>query len=178
MINKLYRTSIFIISVCLFLSCCSTTQYIRYQNGTTVAYELPVGWNVKKINPPSDHFNIIEPDESIDSHPGITIDYYHEIGSQAPKTQGAYAQSYLSEIHTVKDDEVKMETVKTVSSPAYGNITIYNFYSDYYGDHLVAIIVNDRGYCIVELWRTISDKQNIYQSEFENVVRSIVIKHK
>jgi hypothetical protein len=177
MIYKMYRISILIISVCLFLSCSSTTQYIRYQNGTTVEYELPLSWNVKNVKPPSDHFNIIEPNESIDPRPGITIDYYNEIDSQFPKTQEAYAKSYLSKIHDVKDDDVKMEIVKTVCSPTYGNITIYNFYSDYYGDHLVAIIVNDSGHCIVELWRSVSVKQNIYQSEFENVVRSIVIKH-
>jgi hypothetical protein len=137
-----------------------------------------LNWNVKKVKPPSDHFNVIEPKESIDSRPGITIDYYNERDLQFPKTQEGYAKSYLSEIHDVKDDDVKMEIVKTVGSPTYGDITIYNLSSDYYGDHLVAIIVNDSGYCIVELWRSISDKQSIYQSEFENVVRSIVIEHK
>ena len=174
----MYKILILTISVCFFLSCSSTTQYLRYQKGTTVQYELPLNWEVKNIEPPSDHFNIIEPNESINSHPGITIDYYPKIDSKFPKTQEGYAKLYLSEIHNVKDDAVKMDILKTISSPIYGNITIYRFYSDYYGDHLVAIVVNDNVYCIIELWRTVSDLQNIYQSEFEDVVRSIIIKHK
>jgi hypothetical protein len=173
----MYKILILTISVCVFLSCSSTTQYIRYKNGTIVKYELPLSWKVKNVEPPSDHFNIIEPKESIDSHPGITIDYYTKIDSEFPKTQEGYARLYLCEIHNVKDDDVKMDILKTISSPTYGNITIYNFYSDYYGDHLVAIVVNDTGYCVIELWRTVSDLQNIFQSEFEDVVRSIIIKH-
>jgi hypothetical protein len=137
-----------------------------------------VRWRVKNVEPPSDHFNIIEPKESIDSHPGITIDYYAKIDSKFPKTQEGYAKLYLSEIHNVKDDNVKMDILKTINSATYGNITIYRFYSDYYGDHLVAIIVNTTGYCVIELWRRVSDLQNIYQSEFEDVVSSIIIKHK
>ena len=166
------------IFVCFFLSCSSTTRYIRYKNGTTVEYELPVNWKVKNVEPPSDHFNIIEPNESIDSNPGITIDYYAKIDSKYPKTQEGYAKLYLSEIHNIKDDDVKMDILKTISSPTYGDITIYSFYSDYYGDHLIAMVLNDTGYCVIELWRTASDQQNIYQPEFEDVVRSIIIKHK
>ena len=174
----MYKILILTISVCFFFSCSSTTQYIRYQNGTTVKYELPLSWEVKNVKPPSDHFNIIEPNESIDSHPGITIDYYDKIDSKIPKTQDGYAKLYLSEIHSVKDDDVKMDILKTISSPTYGSIKIYNFHSDYYGDHLVAIVINDAGYCVIELWRTIFDEQNIYQPEFEDVIRSIIIKHK
>jgi hypothetical protein len=166
------------ISVYFFISCSSTAQYIRYKNGTTIKYNLPLNWKVKNVEPPSDHFNIIEPNESLDSHPGITIDYYPMIDDKFPRTQEGYAKLYLSEIHIVKDPEVKMDNLKTISSPAYGNITIYRFYSEYYGDHLVAIVENDIGYCIIELWRTVSDPQNIYQSEFEDVVSSIIIKHK
>ena len=137
-----------------------------------------MSWKVKKVKPPSDHFNIIHPNESIDSHPVITIDYYVKIDSKFPKTQEGYAKLYLSEIHSVKDDDVRMDILKTIRSPTYGIITIYSFYSDYYGDHLVAMVVNDTGYCVVELWRTVSDQLNIYQSEFEGVFRSIVITHK
>jgi hypothetical protein len=174
----MHKIIILAISVCIFLSCSSTTQYIWYQNGTIVKYELPLNWKVKNVEPPSDHFNIIGPNESINSHPVITIDYYDKIDSKSPKTKEAYAKLYLSEIQNVKDDKVKIDTLKTISSPTYGPIKIYNFYSDYYGNHLVSMVVNDTGYCIIELWRTISDQQNNYQSEFENVVRSILIKHK
>jgi hypothetical protein len=174
----MFKLIMLTISICFLFSCSSTTQYIRYQNGTTVTYELPSGWKVKNVKPPSDHFNIIEPFESSDSHPGITIDYHEKIDSIHPQTQEGYAKSYLDKIHTVKDDEVKMDFLKTIRSPTYGDITIYRFYSHYYGDHLVAVVVNDTGYCVVELWRTISDQQNMYQSEFENVVSSIIMKHK
>jgi len=177
-IIKMYKILTLTISVCFFLSCSSTTQYIRYQNGTIVKYELPLRWKVINVEPPSDHFNIIEPNESIDSNPGITIDYVANTDSKFPKTQEGYAKLYLSEIHNVKDADVKMDMLKTIRSPIYGNITIYRFFSDYYGDHLVAVVLNHTGYCVIELWRTVSDRQNIYQSEFEDVVRSIIIKHK
>ena len=171
------RICILTFLACFILSCSSTTHSIRYQNGTTVTYELPSGWQVKKVKPPSDHFNIIEPNESIGSHPEITIDYYDKTDEKIPKTQEACAKLYLNEIHTVKDEDVKMDILKTISSPTYEDITIYNLYSPYYGNHLVAFIVNDAGYCIIELWRTIHDQKDIYQSEFENVVRSIIIKN-
>ena len=174
----MYKILILTIFVCFFLSCSSSSRYIRYQNGTIVKYELPLGWKVKNVEPPSDHFNIIEPNESIDSNPGITIDYYTNIDSKFPQTQEAYAKLYLSEIHNVKDDDVKMDILKTISSPTYGNIKIYHFYSDYYGDHLVAVVLNGTGYCVIELWRIGSDQHNIYQSEFEDVVKSITIKQK
>jgi hypothetical protein len=165
-------------SVFLLFSCSSTTQHIRYQNGTTVTYKLPSGWKVKQVTPPSDHFNIIEPDEFNDSHPGITIDYHANTSSPFAHTQEGYAKQYLHEIHNVKDDKVKMEPLKTVSSSTYGDITIYRFYSNYFGDHLVAMVLNDTGYCVVELWRTISDQQYLYQLEFEYVVSTIIMKHK
>jgi len=173
----MFKIFIFTILACFFLSCSSTTQSIRYQNGTTITYKLPSGWQVKKVKPPSDHFNIIEPVESIDSHPGITIDYYDKTDEKIPETQEACAKLYLHEIHTVKDEDVKMDMLKTIRSTTYGDITIYNFYSAYYGDHLVAFVVNDAGYAVIELWRTVHDKKDIYQSEFENVVRSTIIKN-
>jgi hypothetical protein len=172
----MYKILLLLISVCFFLSCSSTKQHIRYQNGTTVEYELPLSWKVKKVKPPSDHFNIIEPKESIDSHPVITIDYYAKIDGKYPKTQEGYATLYLDEIHKTKDFDVKMDIIKTISSPTYGSIAIYNFYSDYYGDHLVAIVVIETGYCVIELWRTVSDQKNLYQHEFEDVVRSVIIR--
>lgn len=171
----MFKKCILAILGCVFLSCSTTTQSIRYQNGPTVTYELPFGWHVKKVKPPSDHFNIIEPVESIDSHPGITIDYYDKTDGKITKTQEACAILYLHEIHSVKDEDVKMDILKTIRSTTYGDITIYNYYSAYYGDHLVAFIVNDAGHCVVELWRTVHDQKDIYQSEFENVVRSIII---
>ena len=172
----MFKLFIIIILICVFFSCSSTTQSIRYQNGTTVTYELPSDWQVKKVKPPSDHFNIIEPIESNDSHPAITIDYYEKTDGQFPKTQEACAKQYLNEIHTVKDEDVKMDILKTIRSPTYGDITIYNLYSAYYGDHLVAFIVIHAGYGVIELWRTVHDQKYIYQSEFENVVRSTNIK--
>lgn len=174
----MYKILLLSISVCFSLSCSSTTQSIRYQNGTTVTYELPLNWKVQNVEPPSDHFNLIEPNESIDSNPGITIDFYTKNDSKFPKTQEGYAKLYLSEIHNAKDHDVKMDVLRTISSPTYGNISIYRFKSDYYGDHLVAMVLNVPGYCVIELWRTISDGQNIYQSEFEDVVRSITIEQK
>ena len=172
------KLMILTISVCLLFSCSSNIHSIRYQNGTTVTYKLPPDWKVKNVNPPSDHFNIIEPKEFSDSYTGITIDYHEKIEGKYPHTQEGNAKLYLHEIHNVKDDEVKMELLKTISSPKYGDITIYRFYSNYFGDHLVAMVLNDTGHCVVELWRTISDQQNLYQSEFEDVVSSILLKHK
>ena len=174
----MYKIFVLTILACCFLSCSSTTKSICYQNGTTIKFELPSGWQVKNVKPPSDHFNIIEPIESIDSRPGITIDYYEKPVSKFSKAQEGYAKLYLNEIHNIKDEDVRMNISKTISSPTYGDIAIYNFQSAYYGDHLVAFIVNDTGYCVIELWRTIHDQKDIYQSEFENVVRSIIIKHK
>jgi hypothetical protein len=173
----MFKIFILAILACFFISCSSATQSIRYQNGTTVSYELPSGWQVKNVKPPSDHFNIIEPIESIDSHPGITIDYYDETNEKLPKTQDACAILYLHEIHSVKDEDVKMDILKTIHSPIYGNITIYSYYSAYYGDHLVAFIMNEDGYCVIELWRTIHDQKDMYKSEFESVVRSITLKN-
>ena len=172
----MFKLFICIIPLCVFLSCSSTTQSIRYQNGTAVTYELPSGWQVKKVKPPSDHFNIIAPIESSDSHPAITIDYYRKTDGQFPKTQEACAKRYLKEIHAVKDEDVKMDFLKTIRSPTYGDIAIYHLYSAYYGDHLFAFIVMDAGYGVIELWRTVHDMKDIYQSEFENVVRSTNIK--
>ena len=140
-------------------------------------FTIPDGWEMYDIKAPSEVQNLITPigKEGL-SDPGISLDAYCSFDKRFPETQRGCAESYLDGIHDVKDDTVKLEEVGNVSNESHGEITIFRYYSDWYGDHLVAMIV-DRGiYATAELWTETEQDRKTYRSGFEEFVRGVRLK--
>ncbi|HEY1084900.1 MAG TPA: hypothetical protein VGE29_21730 [Prosthecobacter sp.] len=114
------------------------------------------------------------------AHPGagttISIRVYDRFDSMFPKTQQGCAESYLAGIHDIHDDSVVMEACGSVRNRAHGETAIYRYHSDWYGDHLVAMIVAGHGYATVELWTKSAAQREQHTAAFERVVEGIQLK--
>ena len=162
----------------LGLSSCTTISSYRVikQNGAKIRYELPNGWIVQKIEPPADYYNIISPKSATKpSDTSITIDFYNQFDFRFPQTEAGCAASYLDATQGHKDPAVRMSVIGSIHSPIYGHIAIFNFSSDYFGDHLVSIIVAQGGYVMVELWARTTEERLKYTQPFQEVVRGLSV---
>lgn len=169
-----------IISLGLVLGLCSCTTVSRNrvikENGASMRYQLPKGWMVDRITPPADYFNVISPTKTTKpSDVCITIDFYDQYDPRYPQTQAGCASSYLEATQSHKDSAVQMSLIGSVHSGRYGSIAIYNYSSDYFGDHLDSFIVTHGGYANIELWATKAADRIAYTQAFEEVVRSLSV---
>lgn len=145
--------------------------------GFAGTYRVPKGWEVRKIEGPSRVENMIqEIGRSDRDDPGITVNAYCRFNDRFPRTQQGCAESYLDGIHDVDDDSVQSEIVGSVSNPHHGDITLYRFHSEWYGDHLVAMIVADSGYATVELWADSQEQREKHFEAFREFVKGIELK--
>ena len=93
-----------------------------------------------------------------------------------PRTQQGCAESYLNGIHDVDDDSVQFEIVGSVPNRFHGDIMLYRFHSDWYGDHLIAMIVAESGYATVELWTDSQEQREKHSEAFREFVKGIELK--
>lgn len=166
------------ISVVLSLVSCATLTRDREikQNGAIIHYKLPHTWIVQNVKEPSDHYNIITPaDSKSPSDPSITIDFYNQFDFQFPQTEKGCADSYLYATQGHKDPAVKMSKIGSITSPIYGAVSQYRYFSDYFGDHLISFIVTDGGYVTVELWTKTAEEREIYTKPFQEIVQSLSV---
>lgn len=161
----------------VFSSCATPSIHSSSCCGVAGTYRVPQGWEVRKIEGPSRVENMIqEIGRSGRDDPGITVDAYCGFDNRFPRSQKGCAESYLDGIHDVDDDSVQFEAVGSVINPVHGAITIYRFHSEWFGDHLVAMIVADSGYATVELWADNEKQREKHSEAFREFVKGIVLK--
>jgi hypothetical protein len=164
--------------VILGLVSCATSSHQRYinQNGARLSYTLPKDWIVQKVSEPADYYNIISPANATKpSDPSITIDYYNHFDFRFPTTEKGCAESYLDAIQGHKDPKVTMSIIGMTTSPIYGDITLYRYHSDYFGDHLVSFVVTKHGYVTIELWVKTTEEREQFTKAFQDVVLSLSV---
>lgn len=145
--------------------------------GIAGTYRVPQGWEVRKIEGPSRVQNMIqEIGRSGRDDPGITVDAFCKFDNRFPRTQQGCAERYLDGIHDVDDDSVQFEIVGSVPNQFHGDITLYRFHSEWFGDHLVAMIVAEKGYATVELWADTQGQRETHSDSFREFVKGIKLK--
>ena len=137
-------------------------------------YRIPDGWVATKVEGPSRVRNVIQQiGHTAREDPSITIDAFCQFDRRFPRTQQGCADSYLDGIHDVDDDSVKLEVFGTVQNQNHGEITLYRYYSDWLGDHLVAMIVTTYGYGTAELWADTATGRKTHTAAFKVFVQGI-----
>ena len=145
--------------------------------GVAGTYRVLQGWEIRKIEGSSRVENMIqEIGRSGRDDPGITVDAYCRFDHRFPHSQQGCAESYLDGIHDVDDDSVQFEIVGSVLNPLHGDITLYRFHSEWFGDHLVAMIVVESGYAIAELWADNKEQREKHSEAFREFVKGIELK--
>lgn len=112
-------------------------------SSATATFKLPKGWsgirNDAEFHGSERYWlcptNLIE----VRNHPSIEVLFAY-LDFTAPYTQLGQARAYLEATHRHADDAVKMREVGVVRHPQLGPITLFRFYSDYWGERLYATI--------------------------------------
>ena len=161
-----------------FLSGCSTPSIRSSSCGGEVGtYQIPNGWEVRKIEGPAQVENMLQKIGRSDREdPSITIDAYCGFDNRFPRTQQGCAEGYLAGIHDVHDDKVQLEIVGSLLNRSHGEITLYRFHSEWFGDHLVAMIATESGYATMELWTDSQEQREENSEAFRQFVKSIELK--
>jgi len=137
---------------------------------------MPNGWDAIKVEGPSRVQNMIQQvGHTAREDPSITVDAYCQFDRRFPKTQQGCADSYLDGMHDVDDDSVKLEVFGVVHNQNHGEITLYRYYSDWLGDHLVAMIVTENGFATAELWADTATQRERHADAFRTFVQGIKI---
>lgn len=168
----------FLILLAVVLGSCTTPSILSSScGGVAGSYRIPEGWEVREIDGPSRVENMVQEVGQFDrDDPSITVDAYCRFDYRFPRTQQGCARSYLNGIHDVDDDSVQFEAVGSVSNPLHGEITLYRFHSEWFGDHLVAMIVVESGYATVELWADSEGQREQYSDACREFVKGIELK--
>jgi len=162
-----------------FMGACSTVSLHDY-HGATIRFNTPCGWIVQPLKPGPgfEHMCLLSPkNQTQRNDPGITVDYYGRFDPRFPHTQEGLAQSYLKGTHDIMDPNVRLESVGSFET-RHGRLNIYRYQSDYFGDHLVVLILGARGYVHLELWARSRDQWEPFLPALEALTRSVSIEEK
>ncbi|MGJ8678405.1 MAG: hypothetical protein ACSHX0_12880 [Akkermansiaceae bacterium] len=103
--------------------------------------------------------------------PVIISDYTEYRSDHHPKTQQQAAESLLKVIHRFKDNKVVLSVHENLYSSNGAEITVYRYYSDWYGDWLISFIMLEDGYKDIELRSATTADRISKESEFyQNVI--------
>lgn len=165
----------YIVLLLLTVAGCSRTTINSWScDESAGSFRIPKGWKrtFPKYTRTSNSLELVTQNDG--ENVSMSLDVFCKFDAGYPETQEGCAQSYLDGTHDVWDDEVRFEEVDTISHPLYGPIKIYRFFSDWFGDHLVAkVIVPQRGYASVELWAKSAEERARYHSDFFGLIRSL-----
>ena len=162
-------------ALALLSSCCSQTKNIEWKQETlSGTLTVPDGW--RKIVPDGTSqsqrlFQKYGDHET--SSPTISLNVYSRFDPRFPKTQEGCAQSYLDGIHDVHDDSVTFSKIGANLNPQFGQVTLYHYRSEWFGDHLVSFLVSSGAFIHVELWTKDREQMKADQFSFEEFVKGV-----
>ena len=140
------------------------------------SYEVPSGWkrDFPKYSSSQNILKRTSPTEA--NYLVIAVDLFCSFTPGFPKTQEGCAEGYLSGIHDVESEEVRLEKYGVIRNPWHGSINIYRFFDGDGRDNLVAMVVTSSGFVTAELCAESAVNRRPHEGSFYELVRSIDIR--
>jgi len=166
--------NLFILTLSLsFFSSCSHQAIIGTETHSIKgSYVLPSGWRIDYPDVARTKNSLKLRGSIIGMAGGISLDMYEIKG-----TQNDHATKYLKGVHAFLDPSITCRKLNhSVCNPHHGEIFVWEYQSEYYGNHLVSFVVAHDGYVCVEIWATNKKERIQYQNAFFEIVATVKIK--
>jgi hypothetical protein len=145
-----------------------------HQDTTTVTFQVPAGWRVRPSEQRSGAWRVVPEQAAADAtHPDIVVEYYHYSGSTGGTDQDKEAESELEDVHGHNDEHVVMDVADKFGAGRHGQLRVYRYRSDYWGDRRIVFVVQADRVVIVRLYATTPSEADACQPQLEEIARSV-----